>query len=90
MPDMNSYSWCPVCKCWVWSDDMNYDTDDTGKLLRICNYCMGKPLPVSKKFVYEPYHESIQCIYCDSYNTEELAPQWGKYKCRDCEEEFWR
>lgn len=81
-------SWCPHCKRWVPSKEMNYDVDDDdGRVIRMCNFCMEG---TETSFIEEPYHESVQCIYCDSYNTIEQTPQWGKYVCKDCGATFRR
>ncbi len=94
---MASDGWahCPECKCWVPAESMNYDTEG-GVLTRVCNYCLGiEELPWNPAlnragFVYDPNHGKMQCLYCDGYNTEELVPDWGKFRCRDCGEIFRR
>lgn len=75
-------SWCPDCKRWVPEKRMNYFDG-----IRVCTWCMeGTKQP--EGFVYDPYHESVQCIYCDSYDTVELRPHWRKFKCNECGEVF--
>ena len=77
-------AWCPDCRKWVPAEKMNYFEG-----FRVCTWCMeGTAQPPG--LVYEPYHEEVQCIYCDSYNTQEQVPQWGTYKCLDCGETFRR
>lgn len=80
-------SWCPICHRWVPASKMNYDVDDDGRIIRMCGYCIEG---VDTNFVKEEHHEQIQCVYCDSYDTVELAPQWNTYKCNNCGETFRR
>lgn len=81
MPNIEM-SWCQDCKRWVPTSQMQYFEG-----MRVCTWCVeGTVQP--EGFVHEPYHESIQCIYCDSYNTVELASKWNHYKCKDCGETF--
>lgn len=77
-------AWCQDCKKWVPANKMNYFDG-----YRVCTWCMeGTPQPPG--FVYEPHHEEVQCIFCDSYNTIEQSPNWGTFKCKDCGEVFRR
>lgn len=73
------WSWCPGCRCWVPHKKMQYFEDG-----RLCYWCLEE-LPTPEKYVYEPYHESIQCVYCDSYNTEPTEDS-NIWRCRDCGE----
>jgi len=99
----DGYAHCPECKCWVPSDDMVYDYDDDGRLLKVCLYCLGeKELPYNpalgrKGFVLDEHYGQVQCLYCDSWNTEEYDPikypengSWGLYHCMECGEFFRR
>ena len=70
-------AWCPNCRRWVLSNKMSYFAG-----MRACQACIEGV--DSLEGVYEPYHESIQCIYCDSYDTVEQAPEWRKFKCNAC------
>lgn len=79
--------WCPQCKKWVPLKEMNYDFDEDGTLLRMCNFCMDG---TENTCIEEPHHEETQCIYCDSYNTKELAPNWNRFECLDCGATFRR
>ena len=77
-------AWCPNCKCWVPFNQMQYFDG-----IRACEWCVeGTPQP--EGLVYDPYHEKTQCIYCDSYDTVELKPQWNVFKCSTCGEIFRR
>lgn len=67
---------------------MNYSFED-GELIRVCSYCLDGTSD-NNKFVYEPHHEETQCIYCDSWDTKELKPDWGKFECNNCHEIFRR
>lgn len=84
-----SRSWCPECKKWVPSDLMNYDYDDDGKLIRVCTPCL-EGTSDQNNYVYDPAHESVECIYCGSYNTVEQRPKWNWFICKDCGEIFRR
>lgn len=80
-------SWCPQCRKWVPAKLMNYDYDDNGRLLRVCTPCLeGKEI----SYIEEPEHETVRCVWCDSTNVKELAPEWNKYWCNDCNETFRR
>lgn len=81
------WSWCPHCKKWVPETIMSIDVDEDGRVLRMCEPCMDGTSSESN-YVYDPHHEEVQCIYCDSYNTVEQAPNWGTYRCEDCGETF--
>ena len=82
------WSWCPQCKKWVPASLMNRDFDEeTGQLIRMCTPCMEGE---ESSYVEDPEHETVQCIYCDSADTTELAPQWNKYRCNACGETFRR
>lgn len=81
---MSDYSmtWCEECRRWVPQNKLVYFDGH-----RVCQWCLdGVPTPES--MVYDPHHEEVQCIYCDSYNTTEQAPQWRTFKCNDCGELF--
>lgn len=82
MKSSYAYSWCRECKKWVPVDYMLYD-DETG--LSVCSFCLEG---TESDFVYDPHHEQTQCIYCDSYDTVELKPEWKKFKCNTCGEVF--
>ena len=57
--------------------------------IRACEWCVeGTEHP--QGMVYDPHHEEVQCIYCDSYNTIELKPRWGVFECSACGETFRR
>ena len=81
--DLYSRCHCPECKKWVPSESMNYFDG-----LRVCNWCLNQEqnTPPHDQFVYDPYFGKVQCIMCDSYDTQELTKH--KYKCRECGEEF--
>lgn len=78
------YCWCPHCKKWVPEKLMNYDIED-GRVLRICTPCMDGTSE-SNSYVYDPHHEEVQCMFCDSYDTVEIDRR--KFKCNTCEEVF--
>ena len=79
-----SYSWCQDCKRWVPAYHIHYFDG-----MRVCTWCIeGTVQP--EGLVLELHHEDIQCIYCDSYNTEEQCPNWNTFKCKDCGEVFRR
>lgn len=81
-----SYNHCQECKKWVPSDRMNYFDG-----MRICDWCLNQEQeqPPHDKFVYAPNFGKVQCIMCDSYDTDYIAGTLPrKYKCRECEEEF--
>lgn len=82
----HSYCFCPECKKWVPSESMNYFDD-----IRVCHWCLNQiqeQFP-HNKFVHEPNYGKVQCIMCDSYETEHIAgTQPRKYKCTECGEEF--
>lgn len=80
----HSWVWCPDCKCWVPAESMYY-FDGT----RACKWCVEGTTP-PQKFVHEPHHGQVRCIYCDSWSTTELVPDWNRYKCNDCGETFRR
>lgn len=80
------YSHCPECKKWVFADNMNYFDG-----IRVCDWCLNQEQGQSPhdKFVYDPHFGKVQCIICDSYETDYIAgTQPIKYKCRECGEEF--
>lgn len=78
-----SRSWCPECKCWVPTDKMHYFDG-----LRVCDWCVnGEDTP--RIYVRDPYREQVQCIYCDSYDTEEVQDSSGCFRCRECGEIFY-
>lgn len=81
--DLYSRCHCPECKKWVPPERMNYFDG-----LRVCDWCLNQEQdePPHDTFVYDPYFGKIQCIMCDSYDTQELSK--NKYKCRECGEEF--
>lgn len=77
-------AWCQDCKKWVPANKMNYFDG-----FRVCTWCMeGTEQPDG--LVYDPHREEVQCIYCDSYNTQGQVPNWGTFKCLDCNEIFRR
>lgn len=83
----STFAWCPYCKRWVPADKMEYDEE-----IRMCSWCSSDEVTPTR-YVYDPYHESTMCIYCDSYHTKSIEVvdvQEGihKYKCMDCGEEF--
>lgn len=84
-----SRSWCPECRKWVPVDLMNHDYDDAGKLIRVCTPCL-EGTSDRNDFVFDPTHESVECIYCGSYNTVEQKPKWNWFTCKDCGETFRR
>lgn len=46
MAKSDGWAHCPICEYWVPAEDMVYDTDDDGRLIRICLYCLDeKPRP---------------------------------------------
>lgn len=77
-----AYAHCPECKKWVPADHMNYFDG-----LRVCDWCLNQTQekPPHNKFVYDPNYGKVQCIMCDSYDTDYVN---GKYKCSNCGEEF--
>lgn len=78
----HTMTWCQECKRWVPESKMNYFD---GK--RICQWCLdGVSTP--EEFIYDPYHEGIQCIFCDSWDTTEQVPKWRTFKCNSCGEIF--
>lgn len=81
-----SYGYCTECKKWVPSDSMNYFDG-----LRVCDWCLNQEQeqPPHDKFVYDPHYGKVQCIMCDSYETDYIeGTKPRKYKCRECGEEF--
>ncbi len=75
-------AWCQECCRWVPAHRMNYLVSQ-----HICQWCLdGVVTP--ENMVHDPHHEETQCIYCDSYDTEEQAPNWGTFKCNSCGEIF--
>lgn len=69
---------------------MNYDTDpETGQRIRVCTPCLEGTAD-ENSYTFEPHHEDVQCMYCDSYDTTELSPKWRWYKCNTCGVEFRR
>lgn len=75
-------AWCQECKRWVPFQRMNYFDGH-----RVCQYCLdGTSTPES--YIHDPYHDKVQCIFCDSYVTVELIPNWGTFKCNSCGEIF--
>lgn len=88
----HTFSHCPICGYWVPAKYMNYDFDEELGLIRICDNCLeGEYIFETKSLQYDPYRGKVQCIYCDSYNTEQI--QVGRkrgepdaWRCRDCEE----
>lgn len=82
MKSSDSYAWCPECKKWVPFEDILYDEETRTS---VCSYCLDG---IETDFVYDPHHNQTQCIYCDSWDTTELAPDWRKFKCNECGEVF--
>lgn len=83
------YCWCPECKKWVPEHLMNIDHDDDGQLIRVCTPCL-EGTSQDNHFVYDPNFDRVQCVYCDSFNTVEQAPQWNTFMCMDCGQTFRR
>jgi len=80
---MAGYCHCPECEKWVPSDSMNYFNS-----IRVCDWCLNEE-HTPDKFVHDPNHGRIQCIFCDSYDTTHLlGPIPRKYRCNVCGEEF--
>lgn len=77
-----SRSWCQECRRWVPAHKMNYFDG-----MRVCQWCLDG-LPTPEEYVHDPYHGKTQCIFCDSWNTVEQAPQWGTFMCQECGEIF--
>lgn len=73
------WSWCPGCKRWVPRKKMQYFEGE-----RLCYWCV-EGLDTPERYTYEPCHERVQCIYCDSYNTEQMEDP-STWRCRDCGE----
>ena len=85
---MASDGWahCPECEKWVPVESMNYFEG-----MRVCNWCLNEEQekPPHNRFVYQPINKGVQCIMCDSYETEYIpGTEPRKYKCRECGEEF--
>lgn len=75
-------SWCQECHRWVPEKKMNYFDGQ-----RVCQWCLdGVPTP--EHLVHDPNFGKTQCLYCDSYDTTEQAPNWGTFKCNSCGEIF--
>lgn len=75
-------AWCPDCKRWVPYKQMHYFDG-----LRVCTWCMeGTQAPV--EYVLDAHHEQVQCLYCDSWDTYELVPNYLMFKCKNCGETF--
>lgn len=81
------WSWCPQCKKWVPAKLMNYEIDERGMVIQVCTPCLEG---TETDYVKDEEHGLTRCIYCDSSNTVELAPNWNKFKCNDCGETFRR
>ena len=89
------YSWCPVCKYWVPSKYLHIYMDESSPLpQRVCSNCQSTSSTELvfeyKSWNYDPYHESVRCPFCESYNTEscnseQVADYW---RCLDCGEKF--
>lgn len=75
-------AWCPDCRKWVPASEMHYFDG-----FRVCTWCMEGTVQLSG-LVYDPHHEEVACVFCDSYDTIELSPNWGTYKCNACGEVF--
>lgn len=94
--------WVPEDKLQKWiadSEDTPFPRPiQVGQLVRMCQNCLestsGNPYPVfnpeTLKLIYDPYHESIKCPFCEGFNVEprkdapkEEADIW---KCQDCGE----
>lgn len=82
MKNDSTYVWCPECRKWVPADLMQYDDN-----VRVCTPCL-EGTSDRNNYLLDEYHEQIQCIYCDGYNTKEtLGSLWV---CNDCGEIFRR
>lgn len=69
---------------------MNREYDKTtGVLTRVCTPCL-EGTSETNNYVRDEHFGKVQCLYCDSYSTEEQAPKWGWFTCRDCGETFRR
>lgn len=75
-----AYAWCQDCKCWVPSNKMNYFDNN-----RVCIWCL-EGIKKPQEFIYDPHHEDVQCIYCDSYNTRVIDSH--TFMCKECNEIF--
>ena len=76
------YCHCPECRRWVPSNKMNYFDG-----IKVCNWCLNEE-PTPDEFIHEPHYGKVQCIWCDSYDTDYLGTIPKKYRCRNCGEEF--
>ena len=76
------YSYCPECQKWVPSDKMHYVDG-----IKVCDWCLNQ-IPTPDEFVHDATYGKVRCIWCDSYDTEDLGTIPKKYKCRECGEEF--
>ena len=78
------YCHCPECKKWIPSNHMNYFDG-----IRVCDWCLNQEQekPPHNRFVHDPNYGKVQCIWCDSYNTERVKGT-KRIKCNNCEEEF--
>lgn len=65
-------------------------------VVRTCDNCLeatpDNPFPIfqPKSWNYDPHHEDVQCLFCDSYNTEPSTEEGLKdyWRCKDCGEKF--
>ena len=76
------WSWCPECKKWVPMTDMNYDGST-----RVCTHCL-EGTSQDNNFVVDESFGKVQCIWCRSTDTVELAPDWRKFQCNTCGKSF--
>lgn len=83
-----AFCWCPQCKYWVSSDMMEYETLDDGTPFRACIDCIEEvPMENREKFIYDPHYDKMQCIFCDSYDTEATSTP-NTYQCNSCKDIF--
>lgn len=80
------FSYCPECKKWIPREHMNYFEG-----IRVCDWCLNQlqEQPPHNEFVYDPHYGKVQCIMCDSYETDYIpGTKPRKFICRECGEEF--
>lgn len=82
----DGWVWCPECHKWVPEDKMVYGDVPTA---RVCEFCLDGTSD-DNNYVKDDEHGCTRCIYCDSYNTTEQAPNWNVFKCNDCGAQFRR
>lgn len=80
------YIFCPDCKKWIPVGNVNHFDG-----IIVCDWCLNQEQeqPPHNTFVYEPNYGKVQCIMCDSYDTDFIVgTEPRKYKCHECGEEF--